>query len=64
MIYIGQEWATIEAELARLGVELVEDDHLVTLRCGEEEKVFSALGVDAPTLVRTAKEMAQRNQND
>lgn len=63
MIYI-QTWAETEKDLARLGVELIEDDHLITLRCGEEEKTFSALGVNARTLLRTAKEMAQRREND
>lgn len=62
MIYVGQEWKKIESELAALGVRVVEDDHLVSLSCGDEKQVFSALGVNAATLVRTGKEMAHRRK--
>lgn len=60
MIYIGQDWGMMRCELARLGVTITEDDHLITLSCGEEEQTFSALGVDRQTLIHAAKEMAYR----
>jgi len=49
---------SLQEELAALGVEMIEDDHLVTLRCGDKEQAFSALGATQESLKKAAEEMA------
>lgn len=45
---------SLKDELAAMGVEMEEDDHMVMLRCGDREQVFSACGVTRETIIRAA----------